>query len=172
MKGVVFATGGWGADNEFISASTPQYSTLESTSQKGATSESVRMLLGLGAMPVLLDIYQVGPWATPDEFGAGAASIFADYIFAEGIMVDARNGKRFVNELASRRERSEAEMKCVDQQGKPVMPFGFCSEETTVNRPGFKASFREGTVKKFDTVEALAKFYGAPLEPLKQQIAE
>ena len=36
-------------------------------------------------------------------------------------MVDARNGKRFVNELASRRERSEAEMKCVDQQGKPVM---------------------------------------------------
>ncbi|WP_370830953.1 hypothetical protein [Parasutterella sp.] len=87
-------------------------------------------------------------------------------------MVDARNGKRFVNELASRRERSEAEMKCVDQQGKPVMPFGFCSEETTVNRPGFKASFREGTVKKFDTVEALAKFYGAPLEPLKQQIAE
>ncbi len=40
----------WGADNEFISASTPQYSTLESTSQKGATSESVRMLLGLGAM--------------------------------------------------------------------------------------------------------------------------
>ena len=172
VKGVVFATGGWGADNEFISASTPQYSTLESTSQKGATSESVRMLLGLGAMPVLLDIYQVGPWATPDEFGAGAASIFADYIFAEGIMVDARNGKRFVNELASRRERSEAEMKCVDQQGKPVMPFGFCSEETTVNRPGFKASFREGTVKKFDTVEVLAKFYGAPLEPLKQQIAE
>lgn len=87
-------------------------------------------------------------------------------------MVDARNGKRFVNELASRRERSEAEMKCVDQQGKPVMPFGFCSEETTVNRPGFKASFREGTVKKFDTVGALAKFYRAPLEPLKQQIAE
>ena len=70
VKGVIFATGGWGADNEFISASTPQYSTLESTSQKGATSESVRMLLGLGAMPVLLDIYQVGPWATPDEFGA------------------------------------------------------------------------------------------------------
>lgn len=65
VKGVIFATGGWGADNEFISASTPQYSTLESTSQKGATSESVRMLLGLGAMPVLLDIYQVGPWATP-----------------------------------------------------------------------------------------------------------
>lgn len=63
-------------------------------------------------------------------------------------------------------------MKCVDQQGKPVMPFGFCSEKTTVNPPGFKASFREGTVKKFDTVEALAKFYGAPLEPLKQQIAE
>ena len=87
-------------------------------------------------------------------------------------MVDARNGKRFVNELASRRERSEAEMKCVDQQGKPVMPFGFCSEETTVNSPGFKASFRVGTVKKFDTVEALAKFYRAPLEPLKQQIAE
>lgn len=172
VKGIIVAAGGWGADKEFVSVATPQYSTLESTSQKGATSESIRMMLEMGAMPVLLDIYQVGPWATPDEFGAGAASIFADYIFAEGIMVDARNGKRFVNELASRRERSEAEMKCVDQKGNPVMPFGFCSEETTVNRPGFKASFREGTVKKFDSVEELAKFYGAPLEPLKQQIAE
>ncbi len=63
-------------------------------------------------------------------------------------------------------------MKCVDHQGKPVMAFVFCSEETTVNRPGFKASFREGTVKNFDTVEALAKFYRAPLEQLKQQIAD
>lgn len=65
VKGVIFATGGWGADNEFISASTPQYSTLESTSQKGATSESVRMLLGLGAMPVLLDIIRSVPGQLP-----------------------------------------------------------------------------------------------------------
>ncbi len=64
VKGVVFATGSWGADNEFISASTPQYSTLESTSQKGATSESVRMLLGLGAMPV----FATGSWGADNEF--------------------------------------------------------------------------------------------------------
>lgn len=172
LRGVIAASGGWGADRAFISASMPAYATLESTSQKGATSETLRMLLGLGAMPVMLDTYQIGPWATPDEFGAGAASIFADYIFAEGIMVDARNGKRFVNELASRRERSEAEMKCVDSNGKPVFPFGFCSEETTKNRPGFEASFREGTTKRTESVEELATLYGAPVDALKRSIDE
>lgn len=169
-KGVIVASGGWGADREFITASTPAYSTLECTSQKGATSETLRMVLELGAMPVLLDTYQIGPWACPDEFGAGAAAVFADYIFAEGIMVDARDGKRFVNELASRRERSEAEMKCVDQNGNPVFPFGFCSEETTKNRPGFEASFREGTTKRTESVEALAELYGAPVDALRAEI--
>ena len=171
-KGVIVAAGGWGSDHEFIAASMPPYATLACTSQKGATSETLRMLLGLGATPVMLDTYQIGPWACPDEFGAGAASIFADYIFAEGIMVDARNGKRFVNELASRRERSEAEMKCVDAKGAPVFPFGFCSEETTKNRPGFEASFREGTTKRTESVEELAALYGAPVDGLKKQIDE
>ncbi len=171
-KGIVIASGGWGSDHEFISASMPPYATLKCTSQKGATSEMLRLLLGLGAMPVMLDTYQIGPWACPDEFGAGAASIFADYIFAEGIMVDARNGKRFVNELASRRVRSEAEMKCVDQKGNPVFPFGFCSEETTKDRPGFAASLREGTTKRTESVEELAKLYGAPVDALKAQIDE
>lgn len=171
-KGVVIASGGWGSDKEFIATSMPPYRTLACTSQKGATSETIRMLLGYGAMPVMLDIYQIGPWATPDEFGAGAGSVFADYIFAEGIMVDSRNGRRFVNELASRRERSEAEMKCLDKDGNPVFPFGFCSEETTKNRPGFETSLREGTTKRTESVEELAALYGAPVDELKKQIDE
>lgn len=171
-RGVVIASGGWGADREFIATSMPPYRTLECTSQKGATSEMLRTLLRLGAMPVMLDIYQIGPWATPDEFGAGSASVFADYIFAEGIMVDARNGRRFVNELASRRVRSEAEMKCLDKDGNPVFPFGCCSEATTKNRPGFEASFREGTTKRTESVEELAALYGAPVDALKKQIEE
>ena len=171
-KGVIIATGGWGADRPFIAASMPPYRTLECTSQKGATSEMLRLLLGLGAMPVMIDIYQIGPWATPDEFGAGSASVFADYIFAEGIMVDSRTGRRFVNELASRRTRSEAEMKCLDKKGNPVYPFGFCSEETTKNRPGFEASLREGSTRRTESVEELAALYGAPVEALRKQIDE
>ena len=171
-KGVIIASGGWWSDREFISTSMPPYRTLECTSQKGATAEMLRTLLGLGAMPVMLDIYQIGPWATPDEFGAGSASVFADYIFAEGIMVDTRTGRRFVNELASRRVRSEAEMKCLDKDGNPVFPFGFCSEETTKNRPGFEASFREGTTKRTESVEELAALYGAPVDALRKQIEE
>lgn len=172
IKGVVIASGGWGSDHRFISTTMPNYATLECTSQKGATAETIQMLLALGALPIMVDMYQLGPWACPDEFGAGAASLFADYIFADGIMVDRRNGKRFVNELASRRDRAEAQLNLIGPDGKPNYPFGFCSEETTKTAEGFKTSWREGTTKRTNSVEELAALYDTPVEPLRQQIKE
>lgn len=170
--GVVMASGGWGSDRDFISTTMPSYATLECTSQKGATAETIQSLLGTGATPIMLDMYQLGPWACPDEFGAGAASLFADYVFADGIMVDPRNGRRFVNELASRRDRAEAQLKLIGDDGKPNFPFAFCTEETTKTAEGFKASWREGTTKRTNSVEELAKLYNASADGLRKQIEE
>lgn len=88
--GVVVATGGWGQDKDFIKTTMPVYSLLECTSQPGATAEMLKALLKSGCLPSMLDMYQLGPWASPDEKGAGPGSFFADYAFAEGMAVNPK----------------------------------------------------------------------------------
>lgn len=171
---VVICTGGWGQDNEFIKTTMPAYALLECTSQPGATAEMLRGLLKAGALPTMLDMYQLGPWASPDEKGAGPGSFFADYAFAEGISINPKTGRRYMNELADRRTRAEAELKVLGESEKDKInyPIAFCSEKTTEHAEGFKAAYRDGCVFRHATVEDLAKDYGIPLAALKQQIAE
>ena len=172
--GVVVASGGWGQDKEFVSTTMPVYAQLECTSQPGATATMIKALLSVGALPVMLDMYQLGPWASPDEKGAGPGSFFADYAFAEGIALDPKTGKRFMNELADRRTRADAQLGVLAKgtAEKPNYPFCFCAEETTTRAEGFKAAYREGTVKKSDTVEALAKLHNVDVAALKAAIAD
>lgn len=117
---------------------------------------------------------KLGPWATPDEKGAGPGSFFADYAFAEGIALDPKTGSRFMNELADRRTRAEAQLRVLAKGTKdePNYPFCFCSEETTTRAEGFKAAYREGTVKKSNTVEDLARLHHVDLAALKAAIAD
>ena len=59
----------------------------------------------LGAVPIHLAWIQFGPWACPDEKGFGAASNFnINATFRYGISVNPKIGKRYMNELADRRE--------------------------------------------------------------------
>ena len=175
LKGVVVASGGWGQDKTFVKATMPAYAHLECTSQPGSTATMIQAMLAAGTLPVMLDMFQLGPWASPDEKGAGPGSFFADYAFGEGMAIDPKTGARFMNELADRRTRAEAQLKVLEKgtEDKPNYPFCFCSEETTRHAEGFKAAYREGTVKKSDTVEALAKLHGVEdVAALKRSIAE
>ena len=114
-RGGVVATGGWGQDKDFIKTTMPVYSLLECTSQPGATAEMLKALLKSGCLPSMLDMYQLGPWASPDEKGAGPGSFFADYAFAEGMAVNPKTGRRFMNELADRRTRADAELNVLSE---------------------------------------------------------
>lgn len=171
---VVVCTGGWGQDNSFVKTTMPAYALLECTSQPGATAEMLRALLKAGALPTMLDMYQLGPWASPDEKGAGPASFFADYAFAEGISINPKTGNRYMNELADRRTRAEAQLKVLTQSDadKINYPIVFCSEKTTEHAEGFKAAYRDGCVFRHSTTEDLAKAYDIPLDALKKQISE
>lgn len=170
--GIIVATGNWGQDRAFVTATMPSYKDLECTSQPGSTSEMIKALLDAGALPVMMDMYQLGPWASPDEKGAGPGSFFADYAFGEGIAVDPKTGARFMNELADRRTRAEAQLVVLAKgtSEKPNYPFCFCSEKTTEHAEGFKAAYREGTVKKSENVEALAKLHGCDPKALQAAI--
>lgn len=172
--GVVIASGGWGSDKQFVKTTMPVYADLRATAQSGATADMIKSLLAAGSLPVMLDMYQLGPWGSPDERPAGPGSFFSDYAFSEGIAVDPKTGKRFVNELSSRRTRSEAELVVMQKGTKetPNYPFTFCSEETTKHAEGFYAAYRDGAVKKSNSVAELAKRHGVDEATLTQTIAE
>ena len=172
--GVVVAAGGWGQDRAFIRATMPAYALLEATSQPGATADTLRALLEIGALPTMLDMYQLGPWASPDEKGAGPGSYFADYAFAEGMAVDPKTGRRFMNEQADRRTRADAQLEVLKKSTKDSTnyPVVFCGEETTTRAEGFKEAYKAGCVRRDDTLEALAKRYSIDVAELRKQVDE
>ena len=172
--GVVVASGGWGQDKTFVKTTMPVYAKLEATAQPGATAGTIKSLLAIGALPVMLDMYQLGPWASPDERGAGPGSFFADYAFAEGMAIDPKTGRRFMNELADRRTRADAQLAVLAKgsEAEPNYPFAFCGEATTTHAEGFKAAYREGTVKRSETLEDLARLHKTPIEALRRQVQE
>lgn len=172
--GVVVATGGWGQDKKFVKTTMPIYAHLEATAHPGATAGMIKSLLAVGSLPIMLDMYQLGPWASPDEKGAGPASFFADYSFSEGIAIDPMTGKRFMNELADRRTRAEAQLVVLEKgsEAKPNYPFTFCSEATTKRAEGFKGAYRDGAVNKSNSVAELAKRHGVDEAVLSQSIAD
>lgn len=110
--GVVMATGGFAYDVNFRQTVDPKLTAdLDCTNHYGATAYALKTMMRNGADTVDLKWIQLGPWGSPDEKGFGIAPVFAIPAFSYGVMVDARTGKRFVNELADRKIRSDAILK-------------------------------------------------------------
>jgi flavocytochrome c len=119
-------------------------------------------------MPVHLSWIQLGPWASPDEKGYGIGPDFASYIaFPYGIMVNPETGKRFVNELADRKIRSDA----ILQVGQPCI--GIADEEG-IKASGYRIDhcLKKGVVKKFNRIHEIADDYCIPVDSLKNTIEQ
>lgn len=157
-KGVVAATGGFSQNVAFRMQQDPTLGpNLESTNHPGATGEVLQNMLAIGALPIQLDQIQLGPWSSPDERGFGLVSQFNTIAgFPKGIMVDKRTGKRFVNELADRKARSDAILKQLDENGKPVYPICFTDSVGVKQAQTLKNGLKYGVIKKFDTLGELA----------------
>lgn len=173
-KGVVAATGGFSQNVAFRMQQDPTLGpNLESTNHPGATGEVLQNMLAIGALPIQLDQIQLGPWSSPDERGFGLVSQFNTIAgFPKGIMVDKRTGRRFVNELADRKARSDAILKQLDENGKPVYPICFTDSVGVKQAQTLKNGLKYGVIKKFDTLGELADAYGIPKEALIKQVEE
>jgi flavocytochrome c len=161
-RAVIIATGGFSEDVGFRSVQDPLLtSEIESTNRRGATAEGLVETLRIGAMPVQLSWIQMAPWTSPDEKGYGLAVNFnVGVAFPYGIMIDPGTGRRFVNEL-------DAQIKL----GHPSLTIA----------DGVAASHREklllgmlkrGVVKRFETLDDLAKFHEIPLQPLLETVRQ
>lgn len=167
-KAVILATGGFGADVEFRSAlDTRLTGEVDTTNKMFATAEGLKEALRIGAAPVDLSHIQLGPWASPDEKGFGDGPVFADYVvFLYGIVVDPETGRRFVNELGDRKIVSDALLSV----GHPCVGI---ADSKAVRSQGWDLGrgLKKGVIRKFDTLEDLARFYAMPASELSDEIA-
>ena len=173
-KGVVLCYGGFSADVKFRQMHDPKLTDkFSTTNQPGATGELWRETYNIGCAQIQNDWIQCGPWSTPKEKGMGIGWQFNQTAAAEyGIWVNSK-GDRFVNELANRKVRADAIM--VEQQNG-LKAFAICNEPNVQplkkQRPGFLEKMLDAKIlDKYDTVEAMAKGAGIPLDELKKTIA-
>lgn len=152
-RAVVLASGGFSQDKWFRAIQNPVLSEkVESTNQPGATAESLIAALKIGATPLHLSCIQLGPWASCDEAGFGVGSMFSMLAgFPYGILVDARTGKRFVNELSDRRLRVDAMLH------KNRFPVAITDSAGVRFASTLSKCLKRGVVKQFDTLESLAE---------------
>lgn len=174
-KGVVLAAGGFCRDKIYRKLQDPRIpDDVDSTNHAGATAGVLLKAFEIGAYPVQVDWIQFGPWASPDEKGFGAAPILTQQgTFKYGIAVDVRTGKRFMNELADRKTRADAEFKILreDPKAYPItfadakMAFKDLSEEVIS-----KGMASGKVVGECASLDEIASKYGVPADALKETV--
>jgi flavocytochrome c len=166
-RAVVLAAGGFAGDIPFRTAQDPRLDeAVDATTKYSTTGESLKEAMRIGALPVHLSWIQLAPWACPDEKGYGIGPDFACYIaLPHGILVNPKNGKRFVNELGNRRIRADA----IFQAGAPCIAL---ADANGVTRSGYSLErcLKKGIVKAFDSISGVAGHYGIPAGPLARTV--
>jgi flavocytochrome c len=166
-KGIILASGGYGADVAFRSTQDPRLDeNIQTTNKPFATAEVLKSALDIGAGSVHLSQIQLGAWASPDEKGFGHGPLFADYIlFQYGVIVDPSTGKRFVNELGDRKQSADAMLRI----NHPCVGI---ADYAAVKHSGWDISkaIKRGVVRTFDSIEELANHYEMDPKEVKETI--
>jgi flavocytochrome c len=172
-KGVILASGGFAMDKIYRQLQDPRITPdQDATNHDGATAGALLKAFQIGAYPVQVDWIQQGPWASPDERGFGVAPLLTQQgLFIHGIAVDVRNGKRFMNEMADRKTRADAEYVILreDPKAYPVV-LGTYNTFGPQIYPQIEKGLATGVMKKFDTLDALAANYKIPAAALKESV--
>jgi flavocytochrome c len=155
-KGVVVASGGFGADIPFRSAQDPRLDgSILSTNLPSATADLLKECMRIGANPVQLSRIQLGPWTCPDEKGFGIGPLFGEYILLPfGVLLNAETGRRFVNELGNRKHVADALL----EQKTPAIGIAD-TQGLEASGVDLSPAIRRGIVQTFDSIEAVAAFY-------------
>lgn len=167
-KAVVLGSGGFSYDVALRQIHDPRLNEkLGSTNHPGATGEALLAACQSGAMDVQMDWIQLGPWTSPDEKGFGYTPLFCEPLVGYGVMINPKTGKRFFKETGNRKERADA----ILLLGNPAVILG---DSYAVNKQvvphALKGGMEVGAIKKFDTLDDLAKAYGMPVDVFKAQV--
>jgi flavocytochrome c len=168
-KGVIVAAGGFSNDVALRQVHDPRLNyRFDSTNHPGATGEALLAACMAGAMDVQMDWIQLGPWTSPDEKGFGHVPQFCERLVGYAPMINPKTGKRFIKETGDRKVRADAMILI----GDPVIILGDSNTVAQKILPGtLEKGMKVGAIKKFDSLEDLAKNYNIPVAPFLEEIA-
>ena len=171
-KGVVLCYGGFSRDVAYRTMQDPKLAAnLDSTNQPGATAGVLIKALGIGAAPVQLCWLQFLPYCNPREKGFGVSVNFTNHACMDlGLVVDRKTGRRFMDEHAGRKIKSDALFKVIGTDEN--YPIAVCDDSIVkaINPSFVKLPLEMGTVKKFDTLEALADHFGIKKDAFLEEV--
>jgi flavocytochrome c len=167
-RAVVLTAGGFSQNIKLRQIHDPKVTEkYESTNHPGATGEAMLEACKIGAMNVQLDWIQMGPWTSPDEKGFGQVPQFCERLVGYGPMVDPATGKRFIQETGNRKVRADAMMLI----GHPTVILGDSVNVARQILPEtMQKGMENGSIKKFDSLDDLAKAYDMPIDVLKAEV--
>lgn len=166
-KGVILATGGFGADVPFRTLQDARLTEdVGNTNRSETTAEATIEAIRLGANAVHLEWIQLSPWSSPDEKTDKIASEFFYTVFPYGMVVNPITGRRIFNELANRKTRADA----ILNVGQPCVGIADL-EGTRISGHDVEKYLNRGVVRQFDDLEKLAIAYNIPYQNLQETIS-
>lgn len=169
-KGIVLGSGGFAANPAMRTLHDPRLdASIETTNHVGATGEATAAAQMIGAGVTQMDWIQCLPMTSPDEKGFGIAVHFVEYTAGFGLAVDPKTGRRFMNETGNRKVRADAIL-ALKHPALCIATLANAKKHTPALR--LQKAMENGSVKSYDSLEAIAKAYDVPLEPFKAQVRE
>ena len=169
-KSVVVASGGFGANADMCYENDKEIDEhVLSTNSPGATGDGILMAEKLGADTVDMDKIQLYPVC---DVETGKLLYCGDTRLVGGALLVNKEGKRFVEELGTRREISMAIKAQTDYVGYVLW------DETSNEKTGTmksnpeeaKSLFDRGLMVKADTLEELADHFGIDKDALLETV--
>ncbi|SDJ33935.1 urocanate reductase [Ferrimonas sediminum] len=168
-KGVILATGGFGANVEMRTRYVPELDNrYGTTNARGITGDGIVMAEKLHAKTHNMSSIQTYPICHVDT---GVISLIADSRFFGALLVN-KQGKRFVEELERRDVISRAILAQTNQQAYVLWgnEIEQAAKVVGVHKDEFAELNRKGFMYKADSIEELADKFGIDKQALMAQV--
>lgn len=163
-KAVILATGGFGANAQLIAQYQPDLKKYPTTNQAGATGDGIQLGTAIGAQTVSMDQIQVHPTVAQVN---DHAYLIGEAVRGEGAILINQAGRRFVNELDTRKNVTAAIEKL--HEGGAYLLFNQAIRDRA-KAIEFYASI--GLVETGDEIDQLATKIKIDQAALKQTVAD
>lgn len=148
-KAVLLATGGFGASKEYIKRYRPDLADYKTTNQPGATGDGLKLAEEVGAQLTQMNFVQVHPTVQQDN---PHVYLIGEAVRGEGAILVNFQGKRFVNELNTRKIVSETITALPEHSAYLIFDQGVRDHAKAI-----EFYDKVGLVVHGDTIEDLAK---------------
>lgn len=169
-KGVIIATGGFGANVEMRTQANPFYGAgFKTTNSPAAQGDGIRMGVAAGGVAVNMGLIQTYPMCDPVS---GAIELIDDARFEGAILIN-QEGKRFVEELERRDVMSKAILEQTGQYCYALFNEAIekKSHAITHHQDEVAVFSKTGILKTGKTLDEVAAAFDIPADNLKATVA-